>query len=363
MRPSSICSCGPWNGDAVSLRWLALPLVVLVAPWSAAQPAPELSISSGYEYGTIQVGPSSDDKLHYAADDGTNKAIPVEVRTEGSAWTISVSRPREVAERTPAVLSVQVPKAIARIHVLNPRGRLQIANVAADLDVRGGSGRNFLKNVGSVTLVSGSGEVEVEDVRGSVTLDTESANVTVKNVRGDFTFSLGSGNLTAARIAGDVSGKASTGNIDLAEPGGLVRIRSINGNTRVLCPRGAVEIHDSSGVSEVVQPAAGADVETSTGRTSIYASSTQPQLIKAKTLAGAATLVIPEATGLEITLDSFQKNIELDPALSNLSTPSPDGKHVSVTQGTPKLRVFMESFGGRLALHVHPLPPCTGGER
>jgi hypothetical protein len=340
----------------------ALALAGSLGPGAEAPTGPELSVSSGYPYGTIQISQSDDDKLHYAAHDSANEPIPVHVTTDTSAWTVSVSRPSGVAERTPAVLSVQVPGVVARVHALNTRGRLQIMNLRSDVEVRSESGYVSLRGVGSATVTAPSGEVDLEDIRGSLSLDTQSADVTVKNVGLDFSFSLGSGNLIAHGVTGAVQGKASTGNIRLVAPGGPVRIRSINGNTRIFCPKATVEIRDSSGVSEVIGPLAGADVETSTGRATLYVSNTRPQVIKAKTLSGAATVAFPDAADLEVMLDSFQKNIDLDPGLLTLARPSQEGRHVSVTEGNRGLRVFMESFGGRLELRLRPLPSCTGGD-
>jgi len=98
-----------------------------------------------------------------------------------------------------------------------------------------------------IHAISGSGDLEVNDVKGPVSVTTGSANISVSNVAGDVQAHSGSGTISLASIQGQVHATTGSGDITVATVHGDVRIQTASGVIRVASPTGAVVASTGSG--------------------------------------------------------------------------------------------------------------------
>lgn len=97
---------------------------------------------------------------------------------------------------------------VGSLSVVDGSGELRIRGVRGDAKVKDGSGSIDISDVtGNVEIRDGSGSMEIENVGGSVVIDGDgSGGVSVNNVRGNFEVrGKGSGGVDYGRIGGRVS--------------------------------------------------------------------------------------------------------------------------------------------------------------
>ena len=94
------------------------------------------------------------------------------------------------------------------VDVTDGSGEIEMADIAGDVHVDDGSGEMQIERVGgSVFIDDGSGSIDVRGVQRNVTIEQDgSGSVEVRDVRGDFTVERkGSGSIDSQRIAGKVT--------------------------------------------------------------------------------------------------------------------------------------------------------------
>jgi hypothetical protein len=97
--------------------------------------------------------------------------------------------------------------------------------VGTPLDVTDGSGETTIKGTGPVTIVDGSGDLEVTGITGRVDITDGSGNITIHGVDGDVHVDDGSGDIDANNITGNFTiGADGSGSVDIAGVGGTMRI-------------------------------------------------------------------------------------------------------------------------------------------
>jgi hypothetical protein len=97
--------------------------------------------------------------------------------------------------------------------------------VSTPLDVTDGSGETTIKGTGPVTIVDGSGDLEVAGITGKVDITDGSGNITIHGVDGDVHVDDGSGNIDANNVTGNFTiGADGSGSVDIASVGGTMRI-------------------------------------------------------------------------------------------------------------------------------------------
>lgn len=97
---------------------------------------------------------------------------------------------------------------VGSLTVVDGSGSLKIRGVRGDAKVKDGSGSIEISGVsGNVEIRDGSGSMDIEDIGGSVLIDADgSGGVSVNNVRGDFEVRRkGSGGVDYERIGGRIS--------------------------------------------------------------------------------------------------------------------------------------------------------------
>jgi hypothetical protein len=120
--------------------------------------------------------------------------------------------------------------------------------ITTPLDVADGSGETTIKGTGAVTLVDGSGDLEVSGVTGNVRITDGSGNIKVAGVEGDVYIDDGSGNIDANNVTGNFTiGDDGSGSVDIAGVGGTLRIGEKGSGTVNVSRVGGDFIVDSKG--------------------------------------------------------------------------------------------------------------------
>lgn len=119
---------------------------------------------------------------------------------------------------------------VGSLSIVDGSGELNIDDVAGDVTVRDGSGSLDLRTIsGNVTLRDGSGSIDVSDVEGMVLVEEDgSGSITIRHVGRDVTIENdGSGSIEIDNVVGDVRvGRDGSGGIDVRDVAGNFEVRS-----------------------------------------------------------------------------------------------------------------------------------------
>ena len=119
-------------------------------------------------------------------------------------------------------------------------------------EISDGSGEMALRNLGSLTVRDGSGEIVVAGILGDLDLQDGSGALALRDVSGNVGIQDGSGEIALEQVEGDLDLQDSSGEIEIRGVGGSVFLRDSSGEIDVTGVRGSVHvIQDSSGDIEV----------------------------------------------------------------------------------------------------------------
>lgn len=224
--------------------------------WDCDQRAPrEATVDAGGARQVRVIARAGVLKIH-----GRDGASAVVVR--GTACASSESRladVRLVAERRGDVVYVEAD--IPEDGWLGGQGALDLeievpASIALDVD--DGSGAAEIRNVASLTIEDGSGDLIVDTVQGGVTVDDGSGSLDISKVGGEVRLKDGSGEIVvreagSVRIDEDGSGSVQLtsvrGNVTIRDDGsGSISVRDVGGDFTVEDDgSGGIEHHDVRG--------------------------------------------------------------------------------------------------------------------
>jgi DUF4097 and DUF4098 domain-containing protein YvlB len=131
-------------------------------------------------------------------------------------------------------------------------GELRAEGRLADCNFKSGAGAIRLGHGGTLRLVSGAGDIDVEGADGEVLLVTGSGAVHVGDVARDAIIKNGNGATTVGAVGGDLRVAAANGDIVVACAAGTLVAKTANGSVRVgAVSRGDVELRTAFGSIEV----------------------------------------------------------------------------------------------------------------
>jgi hypothetical protein len=120
------------------------------------------------------------------------------------------------------------------------------AGLAAE--IMDGSGEMMVRDLGSVMIRDGSGEMEVHGIRGDLDLKDGSGEILIQGVAGFVKVEDGSGEVVLMDAGSDVEIHDSSGEVEIRGVGGSVALRDSSGELNVHDVTGTVRIlQDSSG--------------------------------------------------------------------------------------------------------------------
>ncbi|MGN6379757.1 MAG: DUF4097 family beta strand repeat-containing protein [Gaiellales bacterium] len=197
-------------------------------------------------------------RIEIATGDRDSTTVTLEALDGGDATAELVSATREVAVQesdgtTRVIVHVPEKSGIRRLfgspdilmRVEAPSGaRVQATTASADVRCTG--------SLGTVSVKSASGDIELPDVDASIDVRTHSGDVRCGRVAGDSRASSMSGDVTIGDIEGSVAAKSMSGDVKLGNVTGSLEASTMSGDVTVASVRaGSVELSSMSGDIDV----------------------------------------------------------------------------------------------------------------
>lgn len=254
-------------------------------------------------------------------------------------------------------------------------GRLQIINVAGDIEIRGWDrpqmhliadpGRSFkeLKITGDdqalkveVIVDKGRNNVDETDLVLQVPFDiTLSVNV----VSGDIGINALRGPLELRSVSGDVAVVAESeqvrintvsGDIELSTPSLQTRLGSVSGDIEASRVLGILDVESVSGSVQVdMQRVELLDAKTVSGDLGLRVSLATGGRVNAETLSGTVSVQLPKDSNAQVKMRTFSGDVE--PGFGHRS--QRDEKDFSYSLGNGNGRLDLSSFSGDIEVRGH----------
>lgn len=100
-------------------------------------------------------------------------------------------------------LEISVPQGIA-VSIVDGSGSIDVIDVAGDVTINDGSGSIDVENVANLKIDDGSGSIDVSNADGHVSIVDGSGSITVKRVAGSVTIDDGSGSIKVSDVENDL---------------------------------------------------------------------------------------------------------------------------------------------------------------
>lgn len=193
-----------------------------------------------------------------AASPGAEELVEratVECRPTGTRHLVAVKIPHlhgvRFLRRNAVTVRVVVPEG-AQVTVVTRSGDIEIDGPVEEADVKTESGDISTDDVAAdVSAKTASGTITVGRVGGDIRASTASGDVRCSSVAGAAAFSTASGDLELGAAGSRVEVKATSGDVRLGELARGARVINVSGNVRVLA-LGQGELHVRSVSGDVV---------------------------------------------------------------------------------------------------------------
>jgi DUF4097 and DUF4098 domain-containing protein YvlB len=244
--------------------------------------------------GTVDVKGSTANEVQVT---GTVSPTGAQVKLSGDPRSVRVSVERETGIKAEAKLDVRVPAA----------STVRIQGAMTSIHVAGVTGRVAAECVGGDVVVSGAGEVELQNVNGNIELTGTARRAKVQTVNGAVSVKGGKGEISASSVNGAVS--VSEGDFE------HVRISTVGGS---------------------------AEFE---GKLSAQAS------LNAESVSGVIKLTLAKTAGADVTVTTMSGRIENGLGPDKPSRPSHGpGQRLSFSTGAGGAKVSIETLSGSVIL-------------
>jgi len=162
-----------------------------------------------------------------AATERRLEEVELLVERRGGEVVVEVRIPKRLGRGAAAALDLEVelPDSLP-LEVSDTSGPVEIRNVAS-LRLDDGSGDLWIERVaGDVHVFDGSGSLEVADVGGNVRVEDGSGDMEIRRVGRDVVIEDGSGGIVVAEVVGDVTvDEDGSGDIEVSQVGGSFMVR------------------------------------------------------------------------------------------------------------------------------------------
>ncbi|MGH8495437.1 MAG: DUF4097 family beta strand repeat-containing protein [Gammaproteobacteria bacterium] len=222
---------------------------------------------------------------------------------------------------------LKVPER-ARVKIENRAGRIEAADLSADLFLDTGAGAIDVSGVtGKAWLDTGSAPVRVRDHRGDVTADTGSGQVLIEDIVGNVSADTGSGSVTMRRIDGDVHADTGSGSVEFENVNaGRIHADTGSGSVSLRDATGSLLADTGSGSVRAENFFAGESVEVDTGSGTVDLDGNLAEVrhLLIDTGSGAVRLQTVQLPSLHLEASAGSGQVTIDlPALSRVR----GGKH------------------------------------
>jgi hypothetical protein len=192
-------------------------------------------------------------------------------------------------------ITVSVPAGIS-LDVLTGSGDVVVDNRAGAIKVRSGSGDVTVEQAGQgAELKTGSGDIRLTSSRARSSVSTGSGDIFVTELEGGLEASTGSGEINIERLSGDARLSTGSGDISVASSSGTVSAESGSGEIAFGGHRGAADVTAASGdISFGIAAGEGTiELETSSGEVAVLLYAVDQMDLDVSTVSGAITCKVP----------------------------------------------------------------------
>jgi DUF4097 and DUF4098 domain-containing protein YvlB len=130
---------------------------------------------------------------------------------------------------------------------------------SAQVQVVVDSGSIAASGISGISIDTGSGSLDVENVQGPVSIHTDSGDITARNIKGQATMEGGSGSIRVTGVNGQLKATTSSGDVVVREAtlSGQSALKTNSGSVRfegALDPRGTYQLSTNSGDIDLTLP-------------------------------------------------------------------------------------------------------------
>ena len=217
--------------------------------------------------------------------------------------------------------------------------RIAIDQSASVVSIRSAGGRGGPPNVDYELTIPAWMDVRLSGVTADMHLDGLQGPVSAETVEGDVVVAGGSGLVSLRSVQGNVSLTGARGKIDVNSVNSDVVVHDVSGELQAETVNGDVNLLRIQSDN----------VEANTVNGEItYDGTIRPNgRYRLTTHNGGVTVVIPEGTGAQVSVSTFQGDFE---SAFPVTLTERRGKRFNFTIGDGSARVELESFGGTIRL-------------
>jgi DUF4097 and DUF4098 domain-containing protein YvlB len=219
------------------------------------------------------------------------------------------------------------------------RGRVAIDQTGGVVSIHSAGGRGGPPNVDYELTVPTWMAIRLSGVTAGMRLDGVQGSVNVETVEGDVVVVGGEGLVSLRSVQGDVS---------LTDAKGKIDVNSVNSDVTVHNVSGELQAETVNGDVNLIQVQSD-NVEANTVNGDINYDGTirTNGRYRLTTHNGEVTIVIPEGTGAQVSVSTFQGDFE---SAFPVTLTERHGKRFDFTIGNGSARIELESFGGTIRL-------------
>ncbi|MFZ0641717.1 MAG: DUF4097 family beta strand repeat-containing protein [Candidatus Acidiferrales bacterium] len=184
-------------------------------------------------------------------------------------------------------------------------GNIVAGNIGGPARLTTDGGHITVKNVaGELVAATGGGHITTGSIEGSATLHTSGGHIRVASVNGIARVSTGGGNVSVEHSGSELLAETSGGQIEVGETAGLVRARTGGGGIRVVRVSGPTDLQTSGGSIYLTQVDSAVKASTGAGGITAWfvAPAKKPDQCELQSGEGDIVVYIPRE--LPITIDA-----------------------------------------------------------
>ena len=198
-----------------------------------------------------------------------------------TAWVVAESSRRD--SKCSDDFVINVPRNLDSVKIETGGGNVGATSIAGHVGLESGGGNIHLDDIGGeVTAATGGGTIEVGSVQGNISLQTGGGNIKIASAKGQIkaesgggsvvvlsglqgaVLETGGGSIRVDKCSGPVKATTGGGSVDLGEIGGAAQIETGAGSIRLASAKGRVQAQTGGG-SIQLDGATSVQAETSAG--------------------------------------------------------------------------------------------------
>jgi DUF4097 and DUF4098 domain-containing protein YvlB len=219
------------------------------------------------------------------------------------------------------------------------RSHLAIDQTASVINIHSAGGRGGPPDMDYTLTIPTWLAVRLSGVTAEMRLEGVQGSVNAETVEGDVTLVGGGGLVSLRSVEGEVSLRDAKGKIDMNSVNSDVNVRNVSGELQAETVNGDVNL--------IQVQSDNVEATTVNGDINYDGTIRANGRYRMTTHNGDVTIVIPEGTGAQISVSTFQGDFE---SAFPVTLTERHGKRFDFTIGNGSARIELESFGGTIHL-------------